>query len=80
MADQAVREERDRLGIGETSLPDVIALENSLSEARLRLTAARAGYAVAVVRFRFAVGALFAESNADGTFELANLTQLPLSP
>ncbi len=80
VADQAVREERDRLGIGETSLPDVIALENSLSEARLRLTAARAGYAVAVVRFRFAVGALFAESSADGTFELANLTQLPLSP
>ncbi|MEY2878421.1 MAG: hypothetical protein RLZZ15_801 [Verrucomicrobiota bacterium] len=80
VAERAVRQERERLGLGETSLPDVIALENSLGEARLRLTAARAGFAVAVVRFRFAVGSLFAGQSAEGAFELANLTQLPASP
>lgn len=80
VADQALREERARLGLGETSLPDVIALENALGEARLRLVGARAGYALAVVRLRYAAGALFADLGADGTFALASLTTLPAPP
>ncbi len=80
VAERAVTEERERLRIGETSLPDVIALENALNEARLRRTAAQAGYAITLTRFRFAVGALFDEERSDGTFELASLIQVPPSP
>jgi outer membrane protein TolC len=79
-ADAAVRGEQARLGLGESSLPDVIALENALGEARLQQVNAHAGYAIAIVRLRFATGTLFSDLGADGSFTLARLTLLPASP
>jgi outer membrane protein TolC len=80
LAERAVADARERLGLGESSLPDVIGLENALIDARIRQIAARAGYAGAIVRFRFSVGAIFTDGGTDAAFAVSSLTTLPALP
>ncbi len=77
IARQAVDQEQLRLKSGETTVLDVINLENLLSSARLAEIDARAGYAVAVARLRFAVGEVFLPDAPDRSFALADLTAPP---
>jgi outer membrane protein TolC len=77
IARKAVDQEQRRLQTGEATVLDVINLENLLSSARLSEIDAQAGYAIAVARLRHAVGEIFLADQADRSFPLADLTQLP---
>lgn len=77
IARKAVEQEQRRLQTGEATVLDVINLENLMSSARLSQIDAQAGYAIAVARLRYAVGEVFLPDQADRSFPLADLTQLP---
>ncbi len=77
IARQAVDQEQQKLKAGESSVLDVINLENLLSSARLAEIDAQAGYAIAVARLRFAVGEIFTAEQADHSFQLTNLAVPP---
>lgn len=77
IARRAVVQEQRKLQTGESSVLDVINLENLLSSARLSEIDARAGYAVAAARLRFVLGEIFTPEEGDRSFRLHDLVSLP---
>jgi outer membrane protein TolC len=77
IARRAVAQEQRKLQTGESSVLDVINLENLLSSARLSEIDARAGYAVAAARLRFVLGEVFTAEGPDRSFQVHDLVTLP---
>jgi outer membrane protein TolC len=75
---KAVANQQNRLRSGESSVIDVINLENLASSARLRLIDTAAGYAIAVARLRFTTGLIFGDDTGNRSFQLQDLTVPPL--
>jgi outer membrane protein TolC len=75
---KAVANQQKRLRSGESSVIDVINLENLASSARLRLIDTASGYAIAVARLRYTTGLIFADSTDNRSFHLRDLTAPPL--
>ncbi len=77
IAQKAVDQEQRKLQTGQSTVLDVINLENLLSSARLSEIDAQSGFATAVVRLRYSVGAIFTAERTDHSFQLADLTTPP---
>jgi outer membrane protein len=78
-AERAVKGQQDRLRSGESTVLDVINLENLATSSRLQLIEARTGYAIAVARLRYTLGAIFTADSTDRSFKLHDLTTPTLS-
>ncbi len=78
IARKAVDQEQRKLQTGEATVLDVINLQNLHSSAQLSQIDAQAGYAIAVARLRYTVGAMFTAEQKDHSFQLSDLSQLPL--
>jgi len=77
-AQKASANQHDLLRSGESSVIDVINLDNLASSARLRLIDTASGYAIAVARLRYTTGLIFADSTDNHSFHLRDLTAPPL--
>jgi outer membrane protein TolC len=77
-AQKASANQHDRLRSGESSVIDVINLDNLASSARLRLIDTASGYAIAVARLRYTTGLIFADTTDNRAFHLRDLTTPPL--
>ena len=73
----AVDQEQRRLQTGESTVLDIINLENVLSGARLSQIDEQTGYATAVARLRYAVGEIFTTDQPDKSFQLSDLSTPP---
>ncbi len=77
LATRAVAGQREQLRNGESTVLDVINLENLASSARLNLIRTQASLAVAIVRLRYATGDLFEPTDDEASFTLNPLDSLP---
>ena len=74
---KAAANERKKLGMGMSTVIDVVTMDDRLRGARLGEVVGRQNYAVALVRLRHETGTLFSGEGEEGSIGRAALTTLP---
>ncbi len=78
LAKRALTAQYESLKAGNSTILDVITLENLSADARISYVSAYAAYATAIAQLHFALGSTFAQSNPTAeSFYLNDLTALP---
>jgi outer membrane protein TolC len=74
---EALRKERKRFLIGDSSFIDVISLQDGYRDAQLETIAARQAHLIALATLRFASGTLVQGTESSGTVGIEELTVVP---
>ena len=74
---EALRKERKRFLIGDSSFIDVISLQDGYRDAQLETIAARQAHLIALATLRFASGTLVQGTESSGTVGIGELTVVP---